>query len=293
MFCSRGGNASGTALCYQSLQSVGKQRVGDTFRADRPVGPVRKRVRGWTNGLGLWGWRWCSPWRAALSWPGTSGTAGRRCAGAAAEPGRRRAGITANAVKKPVPLQVEALGTVTTMASVAIKPRVETEIVAVKFNDGAMRQAGRVLFMLDGRAIEAEISASRRDRRRQGAVRAERARPRTLQRTGSKERHHPGPAQQHADPGPCLARRVELQLGQDPKPQGAARPLHHPCADPAASAWPRSRSAISCGRPTSRRSPPSTRSRRSTWRSRCRRKPAALREALAAETATLEAIIPG
>src|SRR5947209_16912099 len=43
----------------------------------------------------------------------------------------------AQAVRKPTPVRIEALGTVTTMASVALKSRVETEIVSVHFVDGA------------------------------------------------------------------------------------------------------------------------------------------------------------
>jgi multidrug efflux system membrane fusion protein len=63
----------------------------------------------------------------------------------------------AKAVRKPVPFRLEALGTVTTMASVAIKPRIDSEIVAVKFEDGARVKQGEVLFVLDSRSIEAEI----------------------------------------------------------------------------------------------------------------------------------------
>ena len=37
----------------------------------------------------------------------------------------------AKAVKQSVPIRLEALGSVTTIASVAIKPRVDSEIVAV------------------------------------------------------------------------------------------------------------------------------------------------------------------
>jgi RND family efflux transporter MFP subunit len=65
--------------------------------------------------------------------------------------------ITAVAEKKKVPLQVELLGTVTPIASVAIKSRLETEIVGVHFNDGTMVKQGDLLFTLDGRAIEAQI----------------------------------------------------------------------------------------------------------------------------------------
>ena len=43
----------------------------------------------------------------------------------------------ASAVKKRMPVRLEALGTVTPIASVAIKARLETEIVGVHFRDGA------------------------------------------------------------------------------------------------------------------------------------------------------------
>jgi membrane fusion protein, multidrug efflux system len=63
----------------------------------------------------------------------------------------------ATAVKKPVPLRIESLGTVMPMASVAIKARLETEIVGVHFTDGASIKAGDLLFTLDSRALEAQI----------------------------------------------------------------------------------------------------------------------------------------
>jgi len=63
----------------------------------------------------------------------------------------------ATAAKQPVPVRLESLGTVTTMAAVAIKPRVDSEIVAVKFEDGARVKEGDVLFVLDSRSIHSEI----------------------------------------------------------------------------------------------------------------------------------------
>jgi RND family efflux transporter MFP subunit len=63
----------------------------------------------------------------------------------------------AKAVKAAVPVRLEALGTVTTIASVAIKPRVDSEIVAVKFEDGARVKQGDILFVLDSRTIQSEI----------------------------------------------------------------------------------------------------------------------------------------
>jgi len=61
------------------------------------------------------------------------------------------------AVKKIVPVRVDLLGNVTPMASVAVKTRVDSEITAVHFKDGALVKQGDLLFTLDGRAIEAQI----------------------------------------------------------------------------------------------------------------------------------------
>jgi len=63
----------------------------------------------------------------------------------------------ATAVKKKMPVRIDALGTVTPIANVAVKARVDSEIVGVHFRDGAMVRQGDVLFTLDGRQIEAEI----------------------------------------------------------------------------------------------------------------------------------------
>jgi multidrug efflux system membrane fusion protein len=63
----------------------------------------------------------------------------------------------AAAVKKRVPVSVDLLGTVTPIASVSIKPRVDTEIRAVHFQDGAMVRQGDILFTLDSSAVEAQL----------------------------------------------------------------------------------------------------------------------------------------
>jgi RND family efflux transporter MFP subunit len=63
----------------------------------------------------------------------------------------------AAAATKAVPVRMEALGSVTPIASVAIKPRIDSEIVGVHFEDGAIVRQGDVLFTLDSRAIEAQI----------------------------------------------------------------------------------------------------------------------------------------
>jgi RND family efflux transporter MFP subunit len=62
------------------------------------------------------------------------------------------------AVRKKMPVQIHALGSVTPIASVAIKARLETNITEVHFADGAMVKQGDLLFTLDSRQIEAQIA---------------------------------------------------------------------------------------------------------------------------------------
>src|SRR5215470_292096 len=63
----------------------------------------------------------------------------------------------ATATKKTVPVRIEALGNVTPIRSVAVKVRIDSEITGVHFRDGAMVREGDLLFTLDSRAIEAQI----------------------------------------------------------------------------------------------------------------------------------------
>ena len=93
---------------------------------------------------------------AVFFWNGSSS---QRAAAQATRGDQRVVGVTvAKAARKSVPIRLEALGTVTTIASVAIKPRLDSEITAVKFEDGARVKQGDVLFVLDGRSIQTEIS---------------------------------------------------------------------------------------------------------------------------------------
>jgi multidrug efflux system membrane fusion protein len=65
--------------------------------------------------------------------------------------------VAVTAELRNMPVRIEALGTVTPIASVAIKARLETMITEVHFRDGAMVNAGDLLFTLDSRQLEAEI----------------------------------------------------------------------------------------------------------------------------------------
>jgi RND family efflux transporter MFP subunit len=80
--------------------------------------------------------------------------------GAAPEGARARtvSVLTATAELKPIPVDVDAIGTVATIQSVAIKSRIETMIDNVNFEDGAKVNVGDILFKLDARQIDAQIS---------------------------------------------------------------------------------------------------------------------------------------
>jgi membrane fusion protein, multidrug efflux system len=64
----------------------------------------------------------------------------------------------ATAISKRTPIIIEGLGNVTTIASVAVRPRVDSEIVGVHFADGALVKKGDPLITLDSRAIKAQIA---------------------------------------------------------------------------------------------------------------------------------------
>ncbi|CAN5256259.1 efflux RND transporter periplasmic adaptor subunit [soil metagenome] len=63
----------------------------------------------------------------------------------------------AKAERKTIPVDVDSIGTVTPISSVALKSRVETTILSVHFEDGAKVKEGDLLFTLDSRQIDAQI----------------------------------------------------------------------------------------------------------------------------------------
>ena len=63
----------------------------------------------------------------------------------------------AKAERKPVPVDVDSIGTVTPISSVALKSRLETTILSVHFEDGARVNEGDLLFTLDARQIDAQV----------------------------------------------------------------------------------------------------------------------------------------
>jgi multidrug efflux system membrane fusion protein len=86
-------------------------------------------------------------------WLGT-----RESANALAPSGGRVVSVElAPAVRKQMPVVLEALGTVTPIRSVAVKSRIDNEILDVHFADGAVVKTGDLLLSLDPRATEAQI----------------------------------------------------------------------------------------------------------------------------------------
>ncbi|QOZ26139.1 efflux RND transporter periplasmic adaptor subunit [Bradyrhizobium sp. CCBAU 51753] len=81
--------------------------------------------------------------------------------GAATAQGGPRARVVsvdlAKAERRSVPVDVDAIGSVTPISSVALKSRLETTIVSVHFEDGAKVSEGDLLFTLDARQIDAQI----------------------------------------------------------------------------------------------------------------------------------------
>jgi multidrug efflux system membrane fusion protein len=83
---------------------------------------------------------------------------GHREASAPATAQQRRVQVTTQvAARKKSPMIIESLGNVTTFASVAIKPRIDDEIVGVHFADGAEVKKDDLLITLDTRALEAQL----------------------------------------------------------------------------------------------------------------------------------------
>src|SRR6266852_2761393 len=98
---------------------------------------------------GLLGFAALAAFVTRSSWMGASAQGPQRARVIAVE--------LAKAERKPVPVDVDSIGTVTPISSVALKSRVETTIVSVHFEDGAKVSEGDLLFTLDARQIDAQI----------------------------------------------------------------------------------------------------------------------------------------
>lgn len=65
--------------------------------------------------------------------------------------------VTAAVEKKDVPLEVKVIGNVVASQTVAVKSRIDSQIMEVRFKDGDEVKKGDVLFVLDPRTLEAQL----------------------------------------------------------------------------------------------------------------------------------------
>ena len=266
----------GRAMCYRTRVELGEtgpkpprrhEGVRDTGRQAGPTARHEETNAGCRGGCGA---RPCGRCRVFLERLVVAEGCG---AGVRVATSARCRVAVATAVKKSVPVRLEALGTVTTIASVAIKPRVDSEIIAVQFEDGARVKQGDVLFILDSR-VDRERRSSRSRPSSPAPRRSSSRRQRDVARYTelvAKNATTVVTLNNAKTQVNVSARARRVQQGDARRPEGPARLLHDPRADlrPHQHGERQGRQLRAPGRPR-RRSRPSTRSRRSMSPSRCR-----------------------
>ena len=157
--------------------------------------------------------------------------------GAAAGParpgqsGRRRSRSSPSpSTPKSMPIIVEAVGTVQAIASIQLKPRIDSQIMKVNVEEGALVKEGDLLFELDSRTLRAQLAQIEAQIRKDQAQ-VEQAKRDTLarRRPADQGRRHGGDArhQRHRPEGCRGAARVRRgdapehpdpdQLHRDPR----------------------------------------------------------------------------
>lgn len=66
--------------------------------------------------------------------------------------------VVARAQRGPMPVTIEAIGTVQSIASIQIKPRIDSQIAAIEVQEGAKVKEGDLLVKLDDRALRAQLA---------------------------------------------------------------------------------------------------------------------------------------
>ena len=65
--------------------------------------------------------------------------------------------VVTKVAKKPLPIVIEAVGTVQAIASIQIKARIDSQIMKVNVEEGALVKEGDLLFELDNRTLKAQL----------------------------------------------------------------------------------------------------------------------------------------
>ena len=81
----------------------------------------------------------------------------RRAGVAELNPGGPVPVVVTKVDKKPMPIMIEAVGTVQAIASIQIKPRLDSQIMKVNVEEGALVKEGDLLFELDARTLKAQL----------------------------------------------------------------------------------------------------------------------------------------
>ncbi len=155
----------------------------------KPVGqPVSRRGK-WIGavvavlvlaGLGVLTWYLTRPDATPAAGPGAAsgvgnagaGAAGRGGPGGSGAPGVGRGATTvgvATAELASIPVTLDALGTVTPLATVKVRPQVSGVLTQVLFNEGQMVRAGQLLATLDARQFELALAQTTGQRQRDTA----------------------------------------------------------------------------------------------------------------------------
>ena len=66
--------------------------------------------------------------------------------------------VLGTAEKKPLPITIDAVGTVQSVATVSVKPRIDSQIATVQVAEGALVKEGDLLFTLDARSLKAQLA---------------------------------------------------------------------------------------------------------------------------------------
>ena len=74
-----------------------------------------------------------------------------------ANPGGAVPVVVAKIAQQPMPIVVDAVGTVQAIASIQIKPRIDSQIMKVNVAEGALVKEGDLLFELDARSLKAQL----------------------------------------------------------------------------------------------------------------------------------------
>lgn len=150
---------------------------------DRPATPVRKpplsRRGKWIGslvavvllaGLGMLTWHLTRP-STLFATPASGGGSPPVPGGPAGGGGGRGASTVgvATAERASIPVTLDALGTVTPLATVKVKPQVSGVLEKVLFKEGQMVRAGELLAMIDARQFELALAQATGQRQRDAA----------------------------------------------------------------------------------------------------------------------------